>query len=187
MYGLPQSGLLANKLLKRQSNAHRCDTDKPTKQTGTRPLETLFTPKQFTLVVDNFGVKYVVIEHCQQPQIRCGGGNSEKPIAPYLDSGMSNLWVTSHTKRWLRKQSGLAWVDRKSTKDQGSVLQARHENLHVFSDWIIRILNYERAQDLLSTTIQNILETLGKTSSRVASSKHARRIPRHTSFSKCYV
>jgi hypothetical protein len=72
-------------------------------------------------------------------------------------------------------------VDRKSTKDLS--FEARHENLNVFSDWIIQILNSERALDLLSTTIQNILETrqdelrrlLGKTSSRVASSKHAQR------------
>ena len=86
-------------------------------------------------------------------------------------------------KRWLRKQSGLSWVDRKSTKDLS--FKARYENLHVFSDWIIWILNSERAQDLLSTTIQNILvlETrqdelhilLGRTSSRVASSEHAQR------------
>jgi hypothetical protein len=105
MYGLPQSGLLANKLLKRQSNAHRCDTDKPTKKTGTQPLETLFTPKQFTLVVYDYGVKYVVIEHCQQPQIRCSGGNSEKPIAPYLAVGqlhrLISVFPTDHSRSLL--------------------------------------------------------------------------------------
>ena len=61
MYGLPQSGLLANQLLEKRLNRHGYHQSKYVpglwKHT-TRPI-------QFTLVVDDFGVKYVGEEHAQ--------------------------------------------------------------------------------------------------------------------------
>jgi hypothetical protein len=61
MYGLPQSGLLANKLLQKCLNKHGYRQSKLVPgfwKHDTRPI-------QFTLVVDNFGVKYVGKEHAQ--------------------------------------------------------------------------------------------------------------------------
>jgi hypothetical protein len=55
MYGLPQSGLLANELLKTRLNKHGYRQIKLVPglwKHDTRPI-------QFTLVVENFGVKYV--------------------------------------------------------------------------------------------------------------------------------
>ncbi len=61
MYGLPQAGLLANELLELCLNKHRYFQSKLVpglwKHT-TRPIS-------FTLVVDNFGVKYVGKEHVE--------------------------------------------------------------------------------------------------------------------------
>ncbi len=59
MYGLPQSGLLANKLLEKRLNKHGYRQSKLVPglcKHDTRPI-------QFTLVVDNFGVKYIGEEH----------------------------------------------------------------------------------------------------------------------------
>jgi hypothetical protein len=61
MHGLPQSGLLANELLKKRLNKHGYRQSKLVPglwQHDTWPI-------QFTLVVDNFGVKYVSKEHAQ--------------------------------------------------------------------------------------------------------------------------
>jgi hypothetical protein len=61
MYGLPQSGLIANKLLEKRLNEHGYQQSKLVPglwQHNTRPI-------QFTLVVDNFGVKYVGEEHAR--------------------------------------------------------------------------------------------------------------------------
>ena len=59
MYGLPQSGLLANQLLEKRLNKHGYFQSKLVPGLWahkTRPI-------QFTLVVDDFGVKYVGKEH----------------------------------------------------------------------------------------------------------------------------
>ncbi|MGV7235206.1 MAG: hypothetical protein ACQ9ET_03015, partial [Nitrosomonadaceae bacterium] len=59
MYGLPQSGLLANELLEKRLNKHGYFQSKLVPglwSHKTRPI-------QFTLVVDDFGVKYVGKEH----------------------------------------------------------------------------------------------------------------------------
>ena len=59
MYGLPQSGLLVNKLLEKRLNNHGYRQSKLVPglwKQDTRPV-------QFTLVVDNFRVKYVGEEH----------------------------------------------------------------------------------------------------------------------------
>jgi hypothetical protein len=59
MYGLLQSGLLANKLLEKRLNKHGYRQSKLVPglwKHNTRPI-------QFTLVVDNFGVKYISEEH----------------------------------------------------------------------------------------------------------------------------
>lgn len=59
MYGLPQAGILANKLL-----AKRLATKGYFQATHTPGLWThSFRPIQFTLVVDDFGIKYVGTEH----------------------------------------------------------------------------------------------------------------------------
>jgi hypothetical protein len=61
MYGLPQAGLLANKLLKKRLNKHRYQQSKWVPELwkhDTRPI-------QFTLVVNDFGVKSVGEEHAQ--------------------------------------------------------------------------------------------------------------------------
>jgi hypothetical protein len=61
MYGLPQAGILANQLLARRLAIHGYHQTKFTPglwRHVTRPI-------QFTLVVDDFGVQYVVKEHAQ--------------------------------------------------------------------------------------------------------------------------
>lgn len=55
MYGLPQVGLLANKLLEKQLNTHGNFQSKLV--AGFWKHQT--RPKQFTLIVDNFGVQYI--------------------------------------------------------------------------------------------------------------------------------
>jgi hypothetical protein len=64
MYGLPQSGLLATKLLEKQLNKHGYRQSKLVPglwKHDTRPI-------QFTLVVGNFGVKYIGEEHANHPK-----------------------------------------------------------------------------------------------------------------------
>jgi hypothetical protein len=61
MYGLPQAGLLANELLEQRLNKHGYYQSKLVPglwRHKTRPI-------QFTLVVDDFGVKYVGREHAE--------------------------------------------------------------------------------------------------------------------------
>jgi hypothetical protein len=61
MYGLPQSGLIANELLEKRLNEHGYQQSKLVPglwQHNTHPI-------QFTLVVDDFGVKYVGKEHAR--------------------------------------------------------------------------------------------------------------------------
>eukprot|EP00956_Cyclotella_meneghiniana_P027920 scaffold63927_cov37-Cyclotella_meneghiniana.AAC.1 len=61
MYGLPQAGLLANQLLEKRLNKHGYYQSKIIPglwKHKTRPI-------QFTLVVDDFGVKYVGKEHAE--------------------------------------------------------------------------------------------------------------------------
>jgi hypothetical protein len=61
MYGLPQSGLIANKLLEKRFNEHGYRQSKLVPGLwwhNTHPI-------QFTLVVDDFGVKYVGKEHAR--------------------------------------------------------------------------------------------------------------------------
>ena len=59
MYGLPQAGLLANKLLQKRLNKRGYHQSKLVP--GLWKHE--WRPIQFTLVVDDFGVKYVGKEH----------------------------------------------------------------------------------------------------------------------------
>ena len=59
MYGLPQAGLIANELHKTRLNKHGYRQSKLVPglwKHDTRPI-------QFTLVIDDFGVKYVGTEH----------------------------------------------------------------------------------------------------------------------------
>ena len=59
MYGLPQTGLLANGILDKRLNkrGYRKSKLRPVFWTHN------WRPMQFTLVVDDFGVKYVGEEH----------------------------------------------------------------------------------------------------------------------------
>ena len=59
MYGLPHSGLLANKLIEKRLN--KCGYYQSKLVLGLWEHE--WRPVQFTLVVDDFGVKYVGEEH----------------------------------------------------------------------------------------------------------------------------
>ncbi len=59
MYGLPQSGLLANKLLEKRLNKHGYRQSKLVPGLWKHDTQ----PIQFTLVVDDFGIKYVSEEH----------------------------------------------------------------------------------------------------------------------------
>ena len=64
MYGLPQAGLIANELLEKRLNKHGYQQSKLVPglwKHDTRPI-------QFTLVVNNFGVKYVREEHAHHLQ-----------------------------------------------------------------------------------------------------------------------
>ena len=61
MYGLPQSGLLANKLLRKRLKPH--GYFEVTNTPGLSKHET--RPTTFTLVVDDFGIKYVGDEHAR--------------------------------------------------------------------------------------------------------------------------
>jgi hypothetical protein len=59
MYGLPQPGLLAKELLKKRLNKHGYQQSKFVHglwKHNTRPI-------QFTLVGDDFGMKYISKEH----------------------------------------------------------------------------------------------------------------------------
>ena len=59
MYGLPQSGLLANKLLEKRLNKRGYQQSKLVFGLWKQD----WRPIQFTIVVDNFGVKYVGGKH----------------------------------------------------------------------------------------------------------------------------
>jgi hypothetical protein len=64
MYGLPQAELISNELLEKRLNKHGYRQSKSVPglwMHDTRPI-------QFTLVVDNFGVKYVGEEHVHHLQ-----------------------------------------------------------------------------------------------------------------------
>ncbi len=61
IWGVPQAGILANKLLKKRLQPHGYYQVPETPgllKHGTKPI-------QFSLVVNNFGVKYVGLEHAQ--------------------------------------------------------------------------------------------------------------------------
>jgi hypothetical protein len=61
MYGLPQAGLLANELLEKRLNKHGYFQSKLVPRLWKHKTP----PIQFTLVVDDFGVKYVSKEHAE--------------------------------------------------------------------------------------------------------------------------
>jgi hypothetical protein len=61
MYGLPQAGIFAQELLAKRLKEHGYFQSKTTPGLWTHE----WRPIAFTLVVDNFGVKYVVKEHAQ--------------------------------------------------------------------------------------------------------------------------
>jgi retron-type reverse transcriptase len=64
MYGLPQSGLLSNELLEKRLNTHGYFQSKLVPGLWSHK----WRPIQFTLVVDDFGVKYVGKEHAEHLQ-----------------------------------------------------------------------------------------------------------------------
>jgi hypothetical protein len=61
MYGLPQAGIIAQELLAKRLKEHGYSQSKTTP--GLWKYE--WHPVWFSLVVDNFGVKYIGKEHAQ--------------------------------------------------------------------------------------------------------------------------
>ena len=61
IYGLPQSGVLANKLLKKRLAVHDYYEVEHTPGLFTHKTQ----PIWFTLVVDDFGVKYIGRQHAE--------------------------------------------------------------------------------------------------------------------------
>jgi hypothetical protein len=61
MYGLPQAGIIAQELLAKWLKEHRYFQSKTTLGLWTHEWH----PIAFTLVVDNFGIKYVTEEHAE--------------------------------------------------------------------------------------------------------------------------
>jgi hypothetical protein len=59
MYGLPQAGILAQELLEKQLNNHSYSQNKAVLGLWTHKTQ----PISFTLVVNDFGVKYIGKEH----------------------------------------------------------------------------------------------------------------------------
>ena len=66
MYGLPQSGILSQTLLETHPNAHGYQQSNITPGMWTHE----WRPVYFTLVVDDFGLKYVGKEHADH-LIKC--------------------------------------------------------------------------------------------------------------------
>ncbi len=61
MYGLPQAGIIAQELLAKRLKEHGYSQSKTTPGLWTHEWQ----PITFSLVVDNFGVKYIGKEHAQ--------------------------------------------------------------------------------------------------------------------------
>ena len=59
MYGLPQAGIIAQKLLEKRLEKHGCSRSKITPSFWAHK----WRPISFSLVVDNFGIKYVGKDH----------------------------------------------------------------------------------------------------------------------------
>ena len=88
MYGLPQAGLLANELLEQRLNKHGYFQSKLVpglwKHT-TRPIS-------FTLIVDNFGVKYIGKEQVLSEIAGCAACTPMHSLLPTMC-----LWMTALT------------------------------------------------------------------------------------------
>jgi hypothetical protein len=63
MYGLPQAGIIAQELLAKRLKEHGYTQSKTTPGLWTHE----WRPITFSLIVDNFGVKYIGEEHVQHP------------------------------------------------------------------------------------------------------------------------
>jgi hypothetical protein len=61
MFGLPQARIIAQELLAKRLKEHRCNQSKTTPGLWTHEWHQI----TFSLVVDNFGVKYIGEEHAQ--------------------------------------------------------------------------------------------------------------------------
>jgi len=97
VWGLPQAGILANKLLRKRLKPHgyyECINTPGLWQHATRPIT-------FSLVVDDFGVKYVGKEHADH-LIDCLKTETYKLTEDWagdLYCGISLRW--DYAKRWL--------------------------------------------------------------------------------------
>jgi len=97
VWGLPQAGILANKLLRKRLKPHgyyECINTPGLWQHATRPIT-------FSLVVDDFGVKYVGKEHVDH-LISCLKTETYKLTEDWagdLYCGISLRW--DYAKRWL--------------------------------------------------------------------------------------
>ena len=82
MYGLPQAGLLAQKLLEKRLAKHGYKQSDVTPGLWTHE----WRPIYFTLVVDDFGVKYVSDEHAAHLQ---AGLRETTHLSPSLSTSIS--------------------------------------------------------------------------------------------------
>jgi hypothetical protein len=86
MYGLPQSGIIANKLLRKQLKPH--DYYEVVNTPGLWKHES--RPVIFTLVVDDFGIKYTGDEHAHHLIDTLKNITLSKPIGPADYTAASN-------------------------------------------------------------------------------------------------
>ncbi len=87
VWGLPQAGILANKLLRKQLAPHgyyECVNTSGLWRHATRPIT-------FSLIVDDFGIKYVGKEHADH-LIKC-----LKEKYKLTENWTSNFFVESHS------------------------------------------------------------------------------------------
>ena len=110
MYGLPQAGLLANELLEKRLNKHGYFQSKIVPglwKHKTRPI-------MFTLVVDDFGVKYVGKEHAEhlmsviQQHYKCKADwTGERYIGIHLawdyENGRVHLYMPGYVQKALKQ------------------------------------------------------------------------------------
>jgi hypothetical protein len=110
MYGLPQAGLLANKLLEKRLNKHGYFQSKLVPglwRHKTRPI-------MFTLVIDDFGVKYVGQEHAEHLMLvikqhyECKADwTGEQYIGIHLawdyDNGRVHLYMPGYVQKALKQ------------------------------------------------------------------------------------
>jgi len=166
MYGLPQVGLLANELLKQRLNKHGYFQSKLVPGLWKH----ITGPISFTLVVDNFGVKYfgkedmdVLQEHYQVKADWMGNIYIGIHMAWDYDKGQVHLYMQGYVQRALKL------FQHTCTKTQNPQLLCR-------TSQVARLLsskNYSRRNHIgIDVGIQEILSSKSNTSSSINQSEH---------------